>query len=488
MILHLRSIAKLLGTLLTFVGIAMAVPLLYAALAGENEVVLAFLMPSAFAVAVGVSLSIIYRAESSWITLKDSLLLTFLVWFSASVIGAVPYLLAGLIHSPFSALFESVSAFTTTGATVFERIGDLPKAFLLWKAFAQWLGGIGILVLMQTLLPVTFENQGTLIKGESTSGINADNVFFNRKGTSRAIYAIYLLMTVAQALLLKAGGFSWFDAVLSSFGTSASGGMNTRTDGLLNISTPFTDAVMTLFMLLSCLSFAMYFALIKKDRESIRRNTELKAYLGIAAGAVILVTADLYLTGTFAGLGQSLRYGGFQAVSFLTTTGYATTDFNTWPAFSRMLLTVLGFFGGCSSSTGGALKVIRIVILCKMVWRNFTTRIHPNAVVTIKTNEKPLPSSIANSVVSYTLTFFLLFLTGAFLFTFDTNDFQTAFTASAAMLCNVGAGCGEMGLLGQYYMFHPLSHLLMSILMLAGRLEIYAVLLPLSRSFWREKI
>ncbi|MBO5517081.1 MAG: TrkH family potassium uptake protein [Firmicutes bacterium] len=487
MIIHLRSIAKTLGHLLTFTGAALIVPLLYAAYTNQTDATLAFLVPAAFALAIGASLSLTYKDACSWITLKDSLLLTSLSWICVSIIGALPYLIAGLLHSPFSAFFESVSAFTTTGATVFLKIGDLPRAFLLWRSFAQWIGGIGILVLMQTLLPVTFENQGSLIKSEST-GVNTDNIFFNRKNTSRAIYAIYIGMTLLQALLLKLGGLSTFDSILFSFGTSASGGMNHRTEGLLHMATPFTEAVMAVFMLISCVSFAVYFAVIKKDKDSIRRNTELKAYLGIAAGAILLISADLYFTRTFATVGDSLRHGGFQAISFLTTTGYASADFNTWPAFSKMMLTVLGFFGGCSSSTGGALKVIRIVILSKMIWRSFTTRIHPNAVVTIKTNQKPLPSSIANGVVSYTLTFFLLFLAGAFVLTFDTNDFQTAFTASAAMLCNTGAGCGQMGMLGQYYMFHPLTHLFLSFLMLAGRLEIYAVILPLSRNFWREKI
>ena len=487
MIIHLRSIAKTLGHLLTFTGAALIVPLLYAAYTNQTDAILAFLVPAAFALAIGASLSLTYKDAGSWITLKDSLLLTSLSWICVSIIGALPYLIAGLLRSPFSAFFESVSAFTTTGATVFLKIGDLPRAFLLWRSFAQWIGGIGILVLMQTLLPATFENQGSLIKSEST-GVNTDNIFFNRKNTSRAIYAIYIGMTLLQAVLLKLSGLSSFDSILLSFGTSASGGMNHRTQGLLHLTTPFAEGVMALFMLISCVSFAVYFAIIKRDKDTIRRNTELKAYLGIAAGAILLIAADLYVTRTYATAGEALRYGGFQAVSFLTTTGYANADFNTWPAFSRMMLTLLGFFGGCSSSTGGALKVIRIVILSKMIWRSFTTRIHPNAVVTIKTNKKPLPSSIANGVVSYTLTFFLLFLAGAFVLTFDTSDFQTAFTASAAMLCNTGAGCGQMGMLGQYYMFHPLTHLFLSFLMLAGRLEIYAVILPLSRGFWREKL
>ncbi|MBP5750783.1 MAG: TrkH family potassium uptake protein, partial [Firmicutes bacterium] len=352
----------------------------------------------------------------------------------------------------------------------------------------QWLGGIGILVLLHSLIPASFEQQSSILSTE-TEAINTDNISFARRSTAKLIYLFYIAMSGTQVLLLKFCGLNWYDSFIFSFGTSASGGLNNYSDGLLHVANPAAEAVLAVFMLLSCVNFALYVRLLRGETEKVHGNTELNAYVGLAAAGVILVTLDLFIHHVYSDLAESLRFGGFQAISFLTTTGLSNADFNLWPSFSKMVLTILSFIGGCSTSTGGALKVIRVVIISKMVWRSFTTRIHPNAVVTIKTNGKPVPSNIANKAVAYTLIFFVLFLSGTFLLTFDpASDFQSAFTASGAMLCNIGTGAGVMGMFAEYHMFGQFSQLVMCFLMLAGRLEIYALLLPFSGSFWREKI
>ena len=488
MILHKRSIARILGHLMIVTGLAMTVPLFLAALGGNPQIIMGFLIPAAFTLAIGATLSTLYRDADRNITVKDGMLLILLSWLFISFAGAMPYLLTGVTKSFISALFESISSYTTTGATILTNVSGLPRSILFWRSFSQWLGGIGILVLMRSMLPSTFERECSILSTE-TEAINTDNISFARQSTARLIYVFYIAMTVVQVLLLKLCGLKWFDSFILSFGTSASGGMHNYSDGLLHISTPAVELILAVFMLLSCINFALYVRLLRKETDRLRHNTELKAFLGIAAGGMVLVTADLFIHHTYATLGESFRFGGYQAVSFLTTTGLSSADFNAWPSFSKMILTVLSFIGSCSSSTGGALKVIRVVILSKMVWRSFTTRIHPNAVVTIKTNGKPLPTNIANSSVAYTLSFFALFLAGAFLLTFDpVSDFQTAFTASGAMLCNIGTGAGAMGMYAEYHAFSQPAQLLMCFLMLAGRLEIYAVMLPFTRSFWREKI
>ena len=488
MILHTKSIARILGHLMTITGLAMTVPLILAALGGNPQIIMGFLIPAALSLALGVALSIQFRHADRSITVKDGMLLTLLSWLLISCAGAMPYLLTGVTKSFISALFESISSYTTTGATILTNVSGLPRSILFWRSFSQWMGGIGILVLMRSMMPPSFERQSSVLQTE-TEAINTDNISFGRRSTARLIYLFYIAMTCVQVLLLKLCGLKWFDSFIFSFGTSASGGLNNYSDGLLHVANPAVEAVLALFMLLSCVNFALYVRLLHRETDRLHQNTELKAYLGIAAAGVVLVTADLFVHRTYATLGESFRFGGYQAVSFLTTTGLSSADFNLWPSFSKMILTVLSFIGSCSSSTGGALKVIRVVILSKMVWRSFTTRIHPNAVVTIKTNGKPLPTHVANGAVAYTLTFFCMFLAGAFLLTFDAaSDFQTAFTASGAMLCNIGTGAGAMGMYAEYHMFSQPSQLLMCFLMLAGRLEIYAVMLPFTRSFWREKI
>ena len=488
MILHTKSIARILGHLMTITGLAMTVPLILAALGGNPQIIMGFLIPAAFSLSLGISLSIIYRDADRSITMKDGMILTVLSWFLISCFGAMPYLLTGVTHSPISALFESISSYTTTGATILTNVSGLPRSILFWRSFSQWLGGIGILVLLHSLIPASFEQQSSILSTE-TEAINTDNISFSRRSTAKLIYLFYIAMSGAQVLLLKFCGLNWYDSFIFSFGTSASGGLNNYSDGLLHLANPAAEAVLALFMLLSCVNFALYVRLLRGDTEKLHGNTELNAYCGIAVAGVILVTLDLFIHHVYSDLAESMRFGGFQAISFLTTTGLSSADFNAWPSFSKMVLTVLSFIGGCSSSTGGALKIIRIVILSKMIWRSFTTRIHPNAVVTIKTNGKPVPSNVANRAVAYTLIFFVIFLTGTFLLTFDAAaDFQSAFTASGAMLCNIGTGAGVMGMFAEYHMFGQFSQLVMCFLMLAGRLEIYAVLLPFSRSFWREKI
>ena len=488
MILHTKSIARILGHLMTITGLAMTVPLILAALGGNPQIITGFLVPAAFSLALGGALSVVYRDADRSITMKDGMILTVLAWFLISCFGAMPYLLTGVTHSPISALFESISSYTTTGATILTNVSGLPRSILFWRSFSQWLGGIGILVLLHSLIPASFEQQSSILSTE-TEAINTDNISFSRRSTAKLIYLFYIAMSGAQVLLLKFCGLNWYDSFIFSFGTSASGGLNNYSDGLLHLANPAAEAVLALFMLLSCVNFALYVRLLRGDTDKVHGNTELNAYCGIAVAGVILVTLDLFVHHVYTDLAESLRFGVFQDISFLTTSGLSSADFNAWPSFSKMVLTILSFIGGCSSSTGGALKVIRIVILSKMIWRSFTTRIHPNAVVTIKTNGKPVPSNIANKAVAYTLIFFVLFLSGTFLLTFDAAaDFQSAFTASGAMLCNIGTGAGVMGMFAEYHMFGQFSQLVMCFLMLAGRLEIYAVLLPFSRSFWREKI
>ena len=488
MILHTRSIAKILGHLLTITGLAMTVPLILAALGGNPQIIQGFLIPAALSIAFGATLSICFRDADRSITLKDGLLLTVLSWLLISCIGAMPYILTGVISSPIGALFESISSYTTTGATVLTNVSALPRSILFWRSFSQWLGGIGILVLLRSLMPAPFEEQSAVPSME-TEAINTDHISFGRRSNARLLLRFYIGMSLFQVLLLRLCGLKWFDAFIFSFGSSASGGLNNYSDGLLHLANPAAEGILAIFMLLSCINFALYVRLLRGERDKLHHNTELRAYLGIALAGVVLVSADLFVHGVYANLAQSVRFGGFQAVSFLTTTGLSSADFNLWPTFSKMVLTVLSFIGGCSSSTGGALKLIRIVILSKMVWRSFTTRIHPNAVVSIKVNRKPLPSTIANRTIGYTLLFFAVFLSGAFLLSFDAaSDFQTALTASGAMLCNIGTGSGAMGMFAEYHMFNPFSQLLMCFLMLAGRLEIYAILLPMTAGFWKEKI
>ena len=375
-----------------------------------------------------------------------------------------------------------MSGFTTTGATVFRDIEALPKSIIFWRSFCQWLGGMGILVFIISVLPALGINGHNILHAE-TPGLGVQKLDSTHNDTARKLYLAYIALTILQILLLRQGGISFFDSMIFSFGSISSSGLTNYNDGLLHFNSPYIEFVIALFMIFSCINFSVYYLMFKRDFKRLLHNTEFKAFLGIMAVSAILIVLNLRLTNTY-NTEDSLRYGIFQTISFMTTTGNASTDFMHWPTFSKTLLTILTFIGGSASSTGGAIKVIRIVILAKLVWRSFSVRIHPTAVIGIKLDGKPLVSSITNAIVAFFFVYMVVFFAGAFIISFATEDLETAFLASSSMLCNTGASFGAMGIFGHYEAFSGPIKLFMSFLMLTGRLEIYTVLLLFTKTFW----
>lgn len=480
-----KGILKILGNLLLITGIALFIPLFIAAQEGHPAYIQAFLVPGGISVALGLSLKFTFRKAGDKLSSKDGMLIVALVWSCASLIGALPYLLSGLTNSFISALFESISAFTTTGATIFEDVTGLPRCILFWRAFAQWIGGMGIIILLGSLMLSIGGGTARLLRAEN-DGFTTTKVAISKTAT-RFIYAIYSAFTLIEVLLLKAGGLSWFDSITFSFSTMATGGFTNYTDGVSSIASPFVLLVLGLFMVISGVDYTVYYRLFRKDRSHINRNSELKAYFGIMLVSALLIIINLMASGTVSD-DEAVSLGLFNTISYMTSTGLTAGNAMEWPTFSRVLLTLLTFAGGCSSSTGGALKVIRIVVLAKIIWRSFSMRIHPNAVIALKVSGKPMKSGAANRILYYCLTYVIILIIGTFLLTFDAPDMETALTASAAALNNTGSGFGIMGIYANYHMFSGFSQAVLCALMMLGRLEIYTFLLLFSRDFWKEKI
>lgn len=482
MSLNFKTIIKIIGTLLGIVSFSMLPSLFLSLYLKETSAAFAFGVTAS--VTMGVSALFIWRTKGAVAEprLRDGMLIVCLGWFLASVAGAFPYMLSQTIPSFPDALFESVSGFTTTGATVFSDIEALPRGIIFWRSLCQWLGGMGILVFVISILPSLGINGHNILNAE-TPGIGFHSPGADLKRSAQKLYLVYVSMTALQVLLLCLGGISFFDSMVLSLGSISSSGLTNYNNGLLHFNSLYIESVIAVFMLLSCVNFSLYYYALQRRFKKFWQNTEFKAFIGIAVVCSVFVSLNLNMTHTYP-LRESFRYGIFQTISFLTTTGSASADFLSWPTFSKTLLTTLTFIGGSSSSTGGAIKVIRIVILSKLVWRSFTTRIHPNAVVGIKLEGKPIPSNTVNAAMAFFLTYFVVFLTGAFVISFDTNDFQTALLASSSLLGTTGASFGEMGIFGNYSIFSSPTKLFMCLLMLAGRLEIYAVLLLGSRTFW----
>lgn len=460
----------------------MLAPFFLSSYLGEEASAQGFGVTAALIIGIGIVLTWFTREKSKHLSLRDGILVVSLGWFIAALAGCAPYLISGTLHSFPDAFFESMSGFTTTGATVFTDIEALPRGIIFWRSFCQWLGGMGILVFIMSVLP-TLGISGYSILDAETPGLGVQKLDTKHNESAKKLYLAYIALTGLQMLLLKQGGMSSFDSLIFSFGSISSSGLTNYNDGLMHFDSAYIESVIAIFMVFSCINFSIYYALFRKDFKKIIQSTEFKAFLGILSVSAILVVLNLRLTNTY-NMQDSLRYGLFQTVSFMTTTGNASTNFMNWPGFSKMLLTILTFIGGSAASTGGAIKVIRIVILSKLIWRSFSIRIHPNAVIGVKLDGKPLVSSTTNSVVAFFFAYIIIFLAGAFIISFATEDLQTAFLASSSMLCNTGASFGSMGIFGNYSAFPGLTKLFMSFLMLAGRLEIYTVLLLFSKTFW----
>ncbi len=482
MAINKRAIFKITGFLAVLIGVAMFPAYLMAESLQEHGAAHGFAVTSLGAIGAGFSQLWYGRGKVPELRIRDGMLVVFLGWLFASLAGSFPYLISGVLLSFPDAFFESVSGFTTTGATVFSDVEALPRSILFWRAFCQWLGGMGILVFVISILPALRINGYNLLKAETT-GLEVQKLDTRHHGSARKLYIIYISLTLLQILLLSLGKLSLFDASLLSFGSIASSGLNNYNKGLLQFNSMYVETVVGFFMILSCVNFSLYYYAIRKEFQKIWKNTELRAFLGIMAVSAVLVSLNLRMTETYDTV-NSLRYGVFQTVSFMTTTGNTSADFSGWPDFSKTLLTILTFIGGSSASTGGAIKVIRIVILSKLIWRSFSMRIHPNAVVSIKLQGKALDTGTVNAIVAFFFTYLTVFLVGAFVISFDVDDMTAAYLSSAAMLCNTGTNIGPLGILGNYAVFSGPAKLFMSLLMLTGRLEIYTVLLLGTKAFW----
>lgn len=493
-----KNAMRILGHMHLAAAAASLVPLLLAAIWKEYGCLKAFALPLCAFLIIGLILTPRGPKTRRRMSPRDGMKIAAIAYLSICAIGTLPYYMSGAVDSVLSALFESISAVTTTGATTIKDIDALPKSILFWRSFSQWLGGLSVMLLLLKLVPGTYS--GSLLTPETT-GVGARNT---GRGPSRAtlrIIGIYGGLTLIQSLLLAAGGAGLLDAVLMSFACCSTGGFSVRSAGTASILTPYMRIVMTAFMLICASRSTTYISLMRGGKPSLKYgakaaeakagyfklSSELKAYIGFLIFPSLLVSTNLYMQGSY-GFEESLSYGSFQTVSFLTSTGTAATDFSSWPPFSAVLLTLISFAGGCSASPAGGLKIIRVVILAKLVKRSFTTKLHPNAVLPVKTDGKALPSSLCNAVVYYTFAYVLLYFVGVFLFTFDSIDLGSCFTASAAMLNNVGTGFGTMGFRGYFGEFSNFSKLAGCILMLAGRLEIYPLVALFSGRLGKERI
>jgi len=416
---------------------------------------------------------------------RDGLAVVALGWIAAALAGALPYLISGLISDPVGAVFETMSGLTTTGATVLSGLEGVPRGLLLWRATTHFLGGMGVLVLCVAILPL-LKVGGMQIYRAEIPGPEKERLTPRIVTTARALWGVYVLLCILEILLLRVGGMSTFEAVCHTFATMATGGFSTRSGSIGDFHSVYVETVIIVFMLLAGANFALHYQLLRGRLLSYLRNAEFRSYVGIWAVACLLLMLVLRCSGTYPGWSEALRRAVFQGTSIMTTTGFTTADFDGWPESARLILLVLMFIGGCAGSTGGGMKVFRVVVAAKKAARDLMRFMRPRVVVRIWLGEKVVEEETVSHVASFVLLFVGVWVMASLAMSFFTPDLVTALSAVAATLGNIGPGLGAVGAAENYAAVPVAGKVILTLCMLLGRLELYTVLVLLMPTFWRR--
>ncbi|WP_368259525.1 TrkH family potassium uptake protein [Enterococcus sp. 2201sp1_2201st1_C11_2201SCRN_220225] len=421
--------------------------------------------------------------KNKGILIKEGLFIVGLSWFLLSVFGALPLVLSGEIPRFADAFFEIVSGFTTTGATVLPDIDSLSHASLFWRSFTHWVGGMGILVFTVAFIPLVSGRTMHILKAEMPGPI-VDKLASKTKVAAQILYLLYAALSVLQMVLLVIGGMPFFDSLLNTFATAGTGGFTMNNAGIIGYHSAYIEGVLTVFMILFGVNFSLLYLVAIGRGRTVLKNEEFRWYLGIIAVAVVMITASIMKL--YGSLGTAFRYAVFQVASIITTTGFVTADYDQWPMFSQTILLLLMFIGASAGSTGGGIKVSRIVMVAKSGVKEIKRMLHPHGVITVDFEGVPVKAKTLNNIHSYLFLYALVFCGALLVLSLENLDFHTAFSAVATTINNVGPGFNQVGPMKNFGGLTDLSKYTLSFTMLAGRLEIFPVLLLFSKYFWQE--
>ena len=479
--MNYRIVWNTLGKVLLAEAALMLLPMIAAAV--YRELLQPFLITVLLLLPAGAALTAI-RPRSSDLFAREGFVCVGLSWILMSIFGALPFVLSGDIPRFVDALFETVSGFTTTGASILENPEVLSRGCMFWRLFTHWIGGMGVLVFIAAVLPVSGNSYLYIMRAE-VPGPTVSKLVPRVRKTARILYLIYLGMTVLECVLLLLGGMNFYDALVHSFATAGTGGFSTKAASIGAYNSVYLEMVIAVFMLLFGCNFNLFYLVLIGQASAAVRSEELRVYLGIIAGAVLLISLNIMkLCGGFA---SGLRYAFFQVMTILSTTGFSTCDFDRWPEFSRWLLVLLMFVGGCAGSTGGGMKVSRIIILLKSSRAELKRMILPSRVRRIWFEGRAVSDQVVQGVHVFFLLYLLIVALGVLILTPDGKDLTTNLTASIACISNVGPGLSAVGPTGNYGFFSPLSKLVLSFEMLLGRLEIFPMLFLFSAGVWKRR-
>lgn len=475
MILHI------LGKMMGVEGLLLLIPALVGLIYQEKCAV--YFVITAAVLAVIFLLTGRKKPENTMLYGKDGLLIVSSAWILWSLFGALPFFLSGSIPNYMDAFFETVSGFTTTGSTILKNVEVLPQCMTFWRSLTHWVGGMGVLVFVMVLTNLDKQSSIHLMRAE-VPGPEKDKLVPKSRTTAQILYGMYFILTAIQVVLLLLGGMNLFDSLIHAFGTAGTGGFSNYADSVGHFDSAYLDGVISVFMILFGINFNLYFFLAVREFKLVFKNEELRAYLLIISGAVVMIMINIYPI--YGSVAEAFRYSAFQVASIITTTGYATADYMLWPEFSRCVLVALMIIGACASSTGGGIKVSRLLISLKSIYKEIKQMLHPKSVNVVKLNKKKLGEDTIRNVYVYLLAYITLAIVSVLIVSLDNFDFETTVGSVITALGNVGPGLGMTGPVGSFADYSLLAKFVFCLDMLAGRLEIFPFLMLFSY-IWRKK-
>ena len=475
-----RMICRVLGLILACEAVLLILPTVAGLCYGES--VTHFLITMALSGALGFLLTRV-KPYSDVIYAKDGFVVVSLGWVLMSMIGALPFVLSGDIPHYIDALFETVSGFTTTGASILEDVEGLSRGCMFWRSFTHWIGGMGVLVFIMAVLPMSGEHSMHIMRAE-VPGPTVGKLVPRVRQTAKILYLIYIAMTLLEMLLLLLGGMDFYDALLHAFATAGTGGFSTRAASIAAFDSLYLEMVIAVFMVLFGVNFSLYFLLLIGRWKDALKSEELHWYLGIIVASVMAIA--LGIGKMYGGLATGLRHAFFYVASITSSTGFGTVDFVTWPEYCKWIIVMLMFCGACAGSTGGGIKTSRVIILFKNVACEIRQMIHPRTVTRVQLDGKRVDADGLKAVSTFFTSFMLLLITGSFLVSLDGYDMATNFSAVLSSLSNIGPGMSLIGPTGNYNIFSYGSKLVLTVMMLIGRLEIFPILILFSPSTWKK--
>ena len=479
--MNARMIARILGTVLLIFAALMVFPLIAGLCYGEN--VMNFVISIAATGAAG-GILLLFKPRTSAISSRDGYAAVGLAWIFMGLFGALPFVISGDIPDYVDAVFETISGLTTTGSSILPNVEALSRGGLFWRSFTHWIGGMGVLVFIMAVLPTGDEHSMHIMRAE-VPGPTVGKLVPRARETARILYFIYGALTIIETVLLMLGGMSFYDALLHAFATAGTGGFSTRAASVAAFNSLYIEMVIAFFLVLFGINFNLYYFVIIGQVKEALKSEELHCYFALIAAATLSIAAGI--SKMYGGFGTALRHAFFNTMSIVSTAGFGTVDFVQWPEYAQYILVLLMFIGGCAGSTGGGLKLSRVMLLVKTAGADVVQMLHPREVRRVQMDGKRVDAATTKAVYCYFWLYFVILMLTTFIVSLDGHDFTTNITAALSCISNIGPSLSLVSETQSYLMFSPLSRAVMMVVMLLGRLEIYPLFILLSPTMWKRE-